>query len=416
MQPSGSRPTRNREPRMSTDQPTPPVEVVRYTYRLRPGRQAERYLLDEWDKARWCWNEAISADRDYRHYGASLSGNRMCNELTKWRAANPWLDAGSQNAQQNMVLKWGRARFRKGHRPPRRKSKRWTLPSLEYTKRGFGLVEVDGRARLRLPGKVLIPVVWHRDLPSEPTSVVVYRDAVGHWWASFVVRREVEQFPAPTNDGIGVDWGVTTTATTTDPAYDLLHAEHGKRAAQRLARYQRQMARRKPKRGQPASNGYLSAKQKAAKEHARIRRQRRHDAIQWARAVASDHETIAVEDFRPKFLAKSTMARKAADGRIGAAKTTLIEYGQRAGRAVVLVPPAYTTMTCGECGATRTKRIPLHCRTFHCLDCGHTADRDRNAARTILAAAESNGASVDSRRHRDLLPGPVQLELESPRL
>jgi putative transposase len=35
--------------------------------------------------------------------------------------------------------------------------------------------------------------------------------------------------------------------------------------------------------------------------------------------VVEDHQLIAVEDFRPRFPARSTMARKAADAAIGAA-------------------------------------------------------------------------------------------------
>ena len=34
-------------------------ETVRYTYRLRPGAQAERALLTEWGRCRWLWNEAV---------------------------------------------------------------------------------------------------------------------------------------------------------------------------------------------------------------------------------------------------------------------------------------------------------------------------------------------------------------------
>ena len=68
---------------------------------------------------------------------------------------------------------------------------------------------------------------------------------------------------------------------------------------------------------------------------------------------------LAVEDFKPKFLAKSPMARKSADGAIGTTKATLIEYAQRAGRKVVLVPPAYTTMTCSGCGARAKSRLLL---------------------------------------------------------
>jgi len=34
-------------------------EVVRYTYRLRPGARAERALMAEWHRCRWLWNEAV---------------------------------------------------------------------------------------------------------------------------------------------------------------------------------------------------------------------------------------------------------------------------------------------------------------------------------------------------------------------
>ena len=48
---------------------------------------------------------------------------------------------------------------------------------------------VDGRRRLALPKGTLIPVVWSRDLPSEPSSCRVYQDSLGDWYVSFVVMR-----------------------------------------------------------------------------------------------------------------------------------------------------------------------------------------------------------------------------------
>jgi putative transposase len=92
------------------------------------------------------------------------------------------------------------------------------------------------------------------------------------------------------------------------------------------------------------------------------------------------------------------MARKAADASLGTLKRTLIEYGTRAGRRVVLVQPACTTMTCSECGE-RQARLGLAERTFRCPSCGYTADRDRNAARVILAAAERGHASAEDVSH-----------------
>ena len=74
----------------------------------------------------------------------------------------------------------------------------------------------------------------------------------------------------------------------------------------------------------------------------------------------------------------------------------LIYRGVRAGRTVVLVPPAYT---CSECGARAKLRLGLGVRVFDCAACAYTADRDVNAARTILATAERVRASADDVRH-----------------
>ena len=113
------------------------------------------------------------------------------------------------------------------------------------------------------------------------------------------------------------------------------------------------------------------------------------------------------------------MARKAADAAIGAAKRELVDRGTRAGRKVVLVPPAYTTMTCSQCGTRAKDRLGLGLRVFRCDTCGYTACRDRNAARTILATAERDRAGADDVRHaitsfRD--GGRVRSEPEIPRI
>lgn len=192
------------------------VETVRYTYRLRPGATATGALLTEWGKCRWLWNEAVHQQ---------TSGNRptfcaLSKLLTAARAANPWLREGSQVPQQQTLRTYTLALAHsftvKGRGRPRPKRLKNSRPSLEYTRRGFSLKG----GRLRLAGGVVTPVVWSRELPSPPSSVRVYQDSLEHWYASFVVTRETT--PAPNADGgIGVDWGVTTTATTTDERFDL---------------------------------------------------------------------------------------------------------------------------------------------------------------------------------------------------
>jgi putative transposase len=371
------------------------VETVRYTYRLRPGRTAEAALHSEWGKCRFLWNEAVHQQkRRLRPTVCTLS-----KLLTAARGANRWLRDGSQVAQQQTLRTYMTALHAsftiKGRGRPKPKKLKTALPSLEYTTRGFRIKH----GRLCLPGKVTVPVVWSRALPSKPTSVRVYQDNLGHWYASFVVRRDQACAAEPAEAAIGVDWGVQTTATTTDTAFDLPHLGHRKRCAAQRAKLQRRMARRRRPKGIAPSKGYLAAKRQAARVEKRAARQNTHDARQWAAKVVAGHRLIAVEDFKPKFLAKSRMARKAADAAIGACKRELIYRGVRAGRTVVLVPPAYTTMTCSECGTRTKERLGLGIRTFDCAACGYTADRDVNAARTILATAERDRAGADDVRH-----------------
>ncbi|MGW0433002.1 RNA-guided endonuclease TnpB family protein [Micromonospora sp. NPDC003197] len=190
-----------------------------------------------------------------------------------------------------------------------------------------------------------------------------------------------------------------TTATTTDPVFDLPHLGHRRRCAAELAKAPRRMVRRRRPKGQPQTKGYQQAKRQAARIATKAARQNTHDARVWAKSITEHHALIAVEDFKPKFLARTTMARKAADAAIGACKKELIERGTRAGRKVVLVPPAYTTMTCSGCGERANLRLGLGVRTFECAACGYTADRDLNAARTVLATAERHRASADDVRH-----------------
>ena len=373
------------------------VAVVRYRYRLRPGAAASATLLNEWDSCRWVWNQAVACLKE--------SGDWVRDDaLTAWRREHDWLRDGSVVPQQQMLRNF-RARRAKGSGRRKFKSGKRSQPSLNYTRRGFA---VKG-GRLCLAGGLRIPVVWSRELPGEPSSVRVYRDNIGHWYASFVVRRG--DVPLPVCErAIGIDWGVRAIATTTDPDYDLVHSGYGKRASAELGRRQREMARRKPRGNHRPSRGYLSAKRAVAKLSKKVARQREDTARKWAARVVANHGALAIEDFRPKFLTKSRMARKSADGIIGATKTMLIDCAQRAGRRVVLVPPAYTTMTCSSCGARAKSRLLLSDRVFICKSCGIIQDRDRNAARVILDRAGLNPAGAEAVRQSDLRQVRVHAE------
>lgn len=396
---------------MTAQAATQDVGHARYTFRVRLSSAARRLLEAEWDRCRWIWNESVAKSKQVHRHNKATGEKRTCGPaqldkmLTEARKRTPWLAEGSSVAQQQVIRDFGKSRAKaqkdiKDRLPmrqragmPRWKKKREAAASLNYTRRGFRLK--DGA--LHLAGGIVVRPVWSRELPAAPSSVRVYRDAVGHWWASFVVVVQAEPLPE-TGRAIGVDWGVKETATTTSDAHDLPHAGHGRTAAQRLARYQRMMARRKPAKGRAGSKGYREAKRQAAKLHRKVAAQRQDTGRKWAKAVARDHDRIAVEDFRPKFLAKSSMARKAADAAISATKRALIEMGRKHGREVRLVHPAHTTMDCARCGARTKHALPLSERTYACIACGAVSPRDKNSARVMLVRAGWNPAGVEGVR------------------
>ncbi|MEU1475802.1 transposase [Streptomyces sp. NPDC005760] len=397
---------------MSAEQEGKEGGRARYTYRLRVSSTARTRLQSEWDRCRWIWNECVAKSKAVHAYGKARPGDKLtCGPaqldrmLTAARERTPWLREGSSVPQQQTIRDFGKSRAKaqkdiKDCLPQRRragmpkwKKKSEADPSLNYTRRGFRLK--DGR--LHLAGNIVLTVVWSRDLPADPSSVRIYRDNLGHWYASFVVPAEIQPLPA-TGAVIGVDWGVRETATTTSDAHDLPHAQHGRVAQAKLSRYDRMMARRKPARGQAASKGYREAKRLRAKAYKRVARQRQDTGRKWAKKIVRDHDAIAVEDFRPKFLAKTTMARKAADAAIGATKQALVEMGRKHARDVRLVHPAHTTMDCASCGARTKHALPLSERTHTCTTCGAVSPRDKNSARVMLVRAGLNPAGAEGVR------------------
>ncbi|WP_394616479.1 RNA-guided endonuclease InsQ/TnpB family protein [Lentzea sp. JNUCC 0626] len=390
------------------------MDHLRYTYRLRVPKHAETLLMAEWGRCRWVWNECVAKSRETHIHNQRETADlrkRTCGPaeldkmLTEARGRAAWLRNGSSVAQQQTIRDFGQARAKalkdlKAGLPPHRRTgmpkyrkKRGTRPTLNYTRRGFRLTQ----QQLCLAGGISVRPVWSRELPESPTSVRIFQDSLGHWYASFVLAARLHPLP-PTCRAIGVDWGIRRLATTTSPEHDLPHPQYGKCASARLTRYQRQMARRRPAKGKPASNGYRRARLQAAKAQKKVARQRQDTARKWAKRVVTDFDQIAVEDFKPQFMAKSTMARKAADASIGATKRELITMAAKHGRDLRLVHPHHTTMDCARCGARNKHALPLSQRIYTCDTCGNAQPRDVNSAHVMLNRAGLVPAGADRTR------------------
>lgn len=95
---------------------------------------------------------------------------------------------------------------------PRFRSRKDNRQSIRFTRNGFAL-RPNGKLYAAKIGE--LEVRWSRDLPSDPSSVTVIKDAAGRYFASFVVQVSDEPLPQVDSE-VGIDLGLTTFAVLSD--------------------------------------------------------------------------------------------------------------------------------------------------------------------------------------------------------
>ncbi len=232
-------------------------------------------------------------------------------------------------------------------------------------------------------------IVWSRPLPQgvAPSSVTVSQDAAGRWFISILTEDVIVPL-ATTNTTVGVDLGVKTFALYSDGQ----HIEHPKllaRKAARLARYQRVASRRKPKPGQAASQNYVKAKTRVAKQHVKLADARRDFLQKITTDLVTRFDVVVLEDLHVAGMKRNRhLAKSISDSGWGEFRT-LLEYKTAwYGKRFIVIDrwhPSSKLCSTPGCG-WKNNYLKLSDRTWVCNNCGTLHDRDLNAAKNILAA------------------------------
>lgn len=274
---------------------------------------------------------------------------------------------------------------RKGARvaPPRFRSRKDNRQSIRLTRNAFSLRPNRNLYVVKI-GE--LAVRWSRELPSDPSSVTIIRDAAGRYFASFVVQ--VDQGPLPELETeVGVDLGLTTFAVMSN-GETIASPRFLRQAERRLRRAQKALCRK-----EKGSANRHKARVKVAKAHARVADTRRDWAHKNSTAIIRDNQAVYVEDLCVKGLARTRLAKSVNDAGWGMFTRMLEEKAARYGRTFGKVDRWFpSTQMCSECGALGGKK-PLHVRTWTCT-CGVTHDRDLNAAKNILAAGRADSSTL----------------------
>jgi putative transposase len=367
---------------------------LRYAYRLKPTPGQRIALSRAFGCARVVFNDAIAARRaaheacDRYPTDAALSKALTAAKRTPQRA---WLAevsavvlqqalADANTAYRNFFASLSGKREGPKLGAPRFRSRKDRCQSIRFTK--AARFRVTDAGRLRLPGIGDVAVRWSRDLPSEASSVTVSVDSTGRYHASFVVEVPDQPLPASARQ-VGIDLGLSHFAVLSD-GRKVDNPRHARKAAAKLARAQKELARR-----QRGSANREKARRKVARMHARVRDTRRDWLHKLSTTIIRENQAVYVEDLAVSGLARTRLARSVADAGWSTFVQMLVYKAVRHRRTFGKVDRWFpSTRLCSACGAVGEAK-PLHVRTWIC-PCGAVHDRDVNAARNILAAGRAD--------------------------
>jgi putative transposase len=302
---------------------------------------------------------------------------RQASAERAWSAIAKFFD----NCKKNKPGKKGYPRFKKEQ----------THGSVEYKTSGWKLSE-DRRYITFTDGfKVGTFKMWGtRDLHfyqlKQYKRVRIVRRADGYY-VQFCIDQERKERREPIFKTIGLDVGLNHFYTDSF-GQTIENPRHLRKSEKSLKRLQRRLS--KTKKG---SKNRTKFRNKLARKHLKVSRQRKDFAVKLARCVVMSNDLVAYEDLKVRNMVRNKhLAKSISD----AAWTTFrqwIEYfGKVFGVVAVAVPPHYTSQNCSNCGKVVKKTLST--RTHSCLHCGNVQDRDYNAARNILEKGLSTAGHV----------------------
>jgi IS605 OrfB family transposase len=367
---------------------------LRYNYRLYPTPGQCIALARAFGCARVVFNDALRMRREAHAAGLPylFDGDLSKQVITEAKKTpeRAWLAEVSAVVLQQALADLNTAyrNFfaslsgkRKGPKvaPPRFRSRKDNRQAIRFTKNARFVITPGGK--LRLPKIGDVPVRWSRDLPSEPSSVTVVKDASGRYFASFVVETAEDRLPRTASE-IGIDLGLTHFAVLSD-GRKVSAPKFLRRAERKLRKAQRALSRKTK-----GSGSRSKAVVRVAKAHAKVADARRDHHHKLSTAIICDNQAVFVEDLAVNGLARTRLAKSVHDAGWSAFVTMLEYKAARYGRIFTKVDRFFpSSKLCSVCGAV-AESMPLNVREWEC-PCGAVHDRDVNAARNVLAAGRA---------------------------
>lgn len=355
---------------------------ARYQYRFYPTSQQRQSLAQLFGCVRVVWNDALALCKQSEKLPSNNDLQKLVITQAKKTVEREWLATVSNIPLQQSVADLGVAykNFFDSLKGKRKGKKVGTPRFKKKTGRQSARFRIGGFS-IKGDSVYLAKIgemspIWSRELPSEPSSVTVIKDAANRYFLSFVVEVEPIQIHAK-NQSIGIDLGIKTFAFMSNG--ESAKAPDYSKLDRKIRRKQRKLARQ-----QPGSKRREVTRLQIAKLHNQIADKRKDFLHKLSTKVVRENQIIVLEDLNISGMVKNrklsraislqgwSMFRTFCDGKS-------VRYG-RDFRVINRWEP--TSQICSDCGF-RWGKLDLKVRTVQCINCGSTHDRDENASKNI---------------------------------
>jgi len=347
-------------------------------FRLYPNKEIESKLLDNLELHRQTYNTLLAELNNQKEIDKSqiqgiIPDIKICDSRFKKLHSKAMqyecyrlfsnLQALRKSKEKRKV---GRLRF---------KGKGW-FKTFTYNQSGFKIIQTEKRHQTLWLSKIGdIPIRCHRGIKGKIKQITVKREASGKWFASVIEERNITIPKQEIKKVVGIDLGLT------DVVYDsnnnkITNPRHLKKTAEKLAKIQRRLSRKKK-----GSINRLKARIKVARQYEKLTNSRDDFLHKLSRYYVNNYDAIAMENMPIINMVHNKLAKHILDACWGRLRQFMSYKAENAGKLYVPVDYKGTTQRCSQCGELVPKE--LWEREHKCSNCGFIVPRDYNSALEI---------------------------------
>ena len=364
-----------------------------YKFRLYPDDSQKTLIHQTFGCTRFIYNYFLSKkDEYYKETEKDLTLKEMKSDLVILKKENDWLqDVDSMSLTtvlENLDKAYTNFFNKRGSHPVyKRRGVKESYKTINikssYKESDYSNIILDLENKtIKLPklGNVKIRGYRHLDKELDIINATISKEA-NKYYVSLLVREEIKEKEIIINNAIGIDLGVTSLITTSEGIkYDKLNI---KRVEKHIELLQQRLSR-----CIKDSNNYYKIKNKIARLHQKIRNMRKFYIHEITTKLVKENDLIVCESLETKKMIEKKERKSLTKGIVNACFSEIIkelEYKTKwYFKKLIKVNTYYpSSKICSHCG-TKNEINDLSIRSFLCINCKNTNDRDINASINIL--------------------------------